>query len=268
MTVNAVSRSLTIRPSYDGKLYSTYPSGDKPDPGATPAFFTENYSTGDFSHTEGGVSWLTGTAVNVTVNSGRGNPGYAAQYEYSTSAGTNAEIRFDLGALYTELTIKFDLYIPNGGEAWGGAAYSHSQGTNRKLFRLWPATYDDYEKVGASLWEDPNSDNWSELLLDWNTGSGIGPKPPHGYAFITSADLGTWVAVKIYVKAATVSTNGSLRVYKNGTLWCDASNAVNNYRSGEAHAFRYGYLLGSANGGYPATTRLQIDNVEIYDGVQ
>jgi hypothetical protein len=227
------------------------------------AFFTDGFESGDLTRTENGASWAGST--NTSVQASRGNPGHALQYAFSTSAATNAEQRFDLGALYTELTITFDLYIPNGLEAWGGAAYSHQNTapSNHKFFRLWGATYDDQEKIGASLFYEAG---YSELGPEWNTGGGIGQKLPHGYGFITAADKGTWIAVKIYIKAATASSLGDMRIYKNGTLWVDATGTMDSYETGELHAYRYGYLLGAANGGFTGTTYMMIDNVKFYDG--
>lgn len=230
--------------------------------GAT-AFFTDGFSSGDLTHAEGGASWLAST--NTSVQSGRGNPGYALQYTFSTSAATIAEQRFDLGALYNELTIEFDIYIPNGAEPWGGAAYSHvnASPSNHKFFRLWGTDYADKEKIGASLFYESG---YSEIGPEWDTGGGIGQKLPHGYGFISLSDLGKWMAVKIYIVAATSTTMGTMKIWKNGTLWIDATGTMNSYEAGEAHAYRYGYLLGAANGGFAGTTYMMIDNVRFYAG--
>ena len=274
MTINAVSRSFACAPSSDGVRYTSHPNGDAiAGPGPTTGLmFTDGFETGDKSHTENSVAW--GGSTNAAVQASRGNPGYALQFTFTgTASGSDAtaEQRFDLGALYSELTITFDLYVPDGAEAWGGAAYAHRNDSpnNNKFFRLWPVTYDDRTKVGASLLRSSNqgvsvSDTRSEWAVD---GGGVGTKGAAAASIITPSDLGTWIAIKLYCKAATASVDGTLQIYKNGALIIDNDGTVDNYHAEHPEGWRFGYLFGWSNSGFDATTYLQVDNVRIYEGV-
>lgn len=278
MTVNAVSRCVLVPKNVDGKLYGTANLGAcRVDVvggvGITP-FFSDGFESGDFSTTQNGVTWSGVGDADVTVQSGRGVDGTkSAQFRFvGTAPGgdAGAERRFDLGALYTELTIAFDLYIPDGTEAWGGAAYAHraDSPSNNKFFRLWPADYNDDTKVGASFWTTTDSGVISKTRSEWvqPQNTSIGEAGVARAAFINNSDRGAWIAVKIYCKAATSTANGTMRIYKNGALAIDNSNAVDNYRAALPEGWRYGYLLGAANSGFDATTYLQIDNVKFYAG--
>lgn len=241
---------------------------DNPDP-VSGLLFTDTFESGGFSTTQNGVSW--GSRSNVTNQAGRGVGGSrSAQFAYAGSASggdATAECRFDLGAYYRELTIKFDLYIPNGSESWGGAAYAHrgDSPNNNKFFRLWPTTYDDQGKVGASTFAQSG---FSSINTEYNRGSGMGEYVANGNArsnnFITSADLGTWMAIQIYVKAPTSTTLGTVRIHKNGSV-AEMYDGIT-YHSTAVNGYRYGYLLGWSNSGFASTTYLQIDNVRFYSG--
>jgi len=172
-----------------------------------------------------------------------------------------AEFGFDLGAEYREVTIDFDWYIPSN------YVHRNLSPTNNKMFRLWPGTdgasagYNSNEKIGASMWRV--ADNQSNIQVDWNfNGEGLGPKGSAYSNWVTSADFGTWVTVKIYCKAPTSSNSadGIIRIYKNGVQVVNETN-VNSWTSGQSHAYRYGYLMGWANSGYAAQTDFFIDNV-------
>jgi hypothetical protein len=235
------------------------------------AFFTDGFESGDLSNVQGGFDWQTADP-DVTVQAGRGtNASYGLQFRFvGVPAGSDsgAECRFDMGALYSEVTIEFDLYVPDGTEAWGGAAYFHRTDSpnNNKFFRLWGSTYSDREKVGASLWR--TASGGSNTNAEWSVGGGIGENGTSGQRaeLIGSADLGAWMAVKFYVKAPTASTGGIVQIWKNGALLIERANLAN-YTEGELHAYRYGYLFGAANSGFDSTTYLIIDNVKFYSGV-
>ena len=273
--INARANSVRVAKSADGKRYSKYPSG------WIPPFFTDGFESGDLTRTENGAFWYTpntGADDDVSVVTGRGNPGKSLQFTFTAEPDLAlfgfAEARFSLGADYTELTIAFDLYIPSGAEGWGSAAYAHRDSTgsdNNKFFRLWPSTGDtDREEVGASLLLNSVPNGYSAIRSEWNVpepaGSDMTERGQAKASFISAADLGTWIAVKLYCKAATATTNGTLRIYKNGTLVIDNSETVANYNAASPHSWRYGYLLGFANSGFTNTTMLQIDNVRFYAG--
>lgn len=217
--------------------------------------FQDDFETGGLAKVLtsvlGTAKWGTKTSVAVVSTTLARSGNNAAKFSY----GNWAELRFDLGKLHPEVWMQMDLYIPSN--------YVHNSGgdgPNNKLFRLWGNTYDDIEKVGYSNWR--NSSNYSNLITDWNLGgAGIGPKGNGTPNFIGPADLGKWMRIKIQVKAATATSYGTMKLWKNGVLLLDDTNKVNNYTAGESHAYRYGYLLGWANSAFVQATDLYIDDV-------
>lgn len=212
------------------------------------------------SGTLGGTLW--GDATSVTVSADRAHTGSrSAKFHFagdpSLDADAWSELRFDLGAVYPDLWLRYRLFIP--------ANFTHRDATgsdNNKFIRLWGSTYDDLEKVGASTWLDSPADGHSSLIVDWNShGDGIGPKGSVRERFIAAADRGTWMDVMIHATAATATTRGTFQVWKNGTLAIDGTGTVDNYTAGGAHGYRYGYLLGWANSGFTQDTDLFIDDV-------
>lgn len=178
----------------------------------------------------------------------------------NSTADSFSEARFDLGREYMQLTIEFDLYVPTN--------YNHRRPgdntNNNKFFRLWTKTYDDIEKVGASmLTEDGGSTIGSDYRLEPSYGQSTAVK--NESRFITEEDKGRWMAVRIDVKAPTDKSLGSIRIYKNGRLHLN-DDRVKNHLPG-SQGYRYGYLLGWANSGFSEDTIMFIDNVRFLDRV-
>jgi hypothetical protein len=207
-----------------------------------------------------GPLWVGATSVSVSTD--RAHAGtHAAKFRFAGDASLDAdafsELRFDLGAVYPEVWLRYRLFIPSN--------YVHRDATgsdNNKMIRLWGRTYDDLEKIGASTWLDSPADGFSSLMLDWNWhGDGIGPKGVDHQGFIAAGDLGTWMDVIFHAKAATSGNLGTMQIWKNGVLACDGTGTMDNFTTGEAHGYRYGYLLGWSNSGFTATTDFYIDDV-------
>lgn len=222
--------------------------------------FEDDFESGTFGKTVVAASTSTtarwGDRPSVAVVQTRPKAGrYSAQFHFANDADGDAwsELRFDLGKLNNAVWMQYDLYIP--------ANYAHRPSGNNKFFRLWGADYGDQEKVGASTWDIDSGGGICRLNGDWNTGPGMGEHGAGSTPFIAAADLGTWMTIKIYVKAATATTNGTLNIWKNGTLVINNTGTMNNYTSGNPHAYRYGYLLGWANTGFTQNTDMYIDNV-------
>lgn len=213
---------------------------------------------------EGGIFgplWIGTTSVSLSSDRAHGGS-RAAKFHFAGDPAITgdawSELRFDLGAVHPELWIRYQLYIP------GNYAHRDADGAsdNNKFIRLWGSTYDDLEKAGASTWLDSPPDGFSALITDWNRhGDGIGPKGGAFDRFIGPADRGTWIDVMIHAKAATATAFGGMRFWKNGVLAIDGTGTMDNYTPGEAHGYRYGYLLGWANTGFAADTDLYIDDV-------
>lgn len=215
--------------------------------------FKDGFEKGNLSATVGAAKW--DGAPDVTVSSTRVKSGsYAAKLHFAADVGRWSQLQFDLGGQYKEVWMTMALYVPSN--------YYHrvgGDGPNNKIYRLWGTDYGNIEKVGYSVWSAAGDNGASFLAGDWNGGAGLGPKGDSAL-FIGSADLGKWMTVKIYTKAATATTKGTIKIWKNGTLIL-SDTQVNNYTAGESHAYRYGYLIGNANSGFDQTTDFYIDDV-------
>jgi hypothetical protein len=251
--------------------------------GMLPLLFSDDFSSGDLSHTQNGISWASSTRTAVSSDNSKGGP-YSLKFTFD--ANSDAEQRFALGTVRTELMLTFDLYIPTGTEAYGGAAYAipDVNPNNNKLLRLWRGDQSDgndgysqfWVKAGASTTRNGSGGaEIARLIQEYGkSGGGVGQfgngDPTEADAqsydhFITTADRGTWLAIQIHVKAATAAgNNGVIETWKNGTQVASCS-ALDIYPGSDAeNGFDFGYLLGFANSGFASTTYLFIDNVKIY----
>ena len=158
--------------------------------------------------------------------------------------------------------------MPDGSEPYGGAAYRLRNGGNNKLFRLWPdsaAAYGSGEKLGASTWGADDNDTDATLMGDWTEdgSAAIGPGFTEAPVerFFGAADRGAWMDVRVEVVAAAAKETGraTLRTWKNGALVSE--EAPDNFTEGEPHAYRFGYLLGTASSGFDEETSMFVDDV-------
>lgn len=232
--------------------------------------FADGFETGDLSFTQNSARWGGGKGTeNVSVVSTYPYSGtYSARLRYvGTVTGGDgwSQLAFDLGASFSEVTIRFKWRIPEN--------YAHRSDSpgNNKLFRIWPDDgvggedgYGYREKVGASLFRGA-SDSSSTLWGEWDDGaSGITARGTPFTDFVSASDFGTWADIELYCKmpSAANAANGIIRVTKSGIVALNMTN-VNNWGSGAARNFRYGYLMGWANSGFTNTTDFYIDDVSI-----
>lgn len=247
----------------------------------SPASFTDTFSSGNLSHVENGIRW--GASANVSCITTRGNPAPSLKFAFNNTTST-AEQRFDLGATYTEWTATYDLYIPDGTEGDGGVAYTHGSlnPANNKFFRIWRGVGTDgnngydtaYFKLGASFERGTTVSGMvqSNLQLEYGWNGTVGPAGSNGTGtlaatannFVTPADRGKWMAIKIYCKCATSANNdGVIQVWKNGVLVASSTNLPCFPSTGAANnGFNYGYHLGFANAGFSSgNINMLIDNM-------
>lgn len=221
---------------------------------------------------ENGARWTASERAAVTDwNSKSGKYSLLFDHAYQRMA----EQRFDLGRSYTSLTIKFDMYIPDGNESYGGLTYDRyntdGSSSNNKFLRIWDSNpySGNPEKIGAST--SPSAANGiAQHYTEWNSGDGMNwqGQDTAKQGVITVQDKGQWVNFEAYYKHATASNDdGVVKFYKNGELLYER-NTVNNYHAGGDHAWSQGYLLGARNGATPEgySLYLLIDNVEIWAG--
>lgn len=212
-----------------------------------------------------GSTWsgLWVDTTNVSLSSERAKDGeQASRWIYRAAAIDKdgwSEGRFDLGKAYEEVSIQFDIHIPSN--------YVHrdSEGPdNNKLFRLWNKTYNDEEKIGASMYNEGTTGE-SSVGSDYRKAAEKGMSSGKNSVgdFITMDDVGKWMKVVIYVKAATDSTPAQLKIYKNGKLHHKDTPPINHVPG--TQGYRYGYLLGWSASGFTEDTVFYIDNLKFYD---
>jgi hypothetical protein len=249
-----------------------------------PLLFSDDFESGNLNHTENGVAWEGGAFTSVsTQNSNGGTRSLRFAFQGSGAGGeATAEQRFSFTTPLLELAIEFDLYYPDGGESYGGAAYviREASGNNNKFMRLWRGNKSDgndgysshYFKTGAEN-RPGGGGGIANIYPSYGVnGGGIGPRGSTGTgptfttnSFVASGDLGAWHHILFYSKCGTVSDGGVIEIWKNGVLIGTVED-IDIYPSGGSsqNGVDFGYLLGYANSGFTSQTLLFIDNVKIY----
>ena len=261
---NVIVSNITRTPVSNGNNWGSV--------AGTPAtlIFSDDFASGDLSKTENGFIWGTPKSTSAsTFNPKSGS--HSLLFDFGFQAA--AEQRFQLGAGYSELTLEWDQYFPDGTEGYGGLIYdnynSDGSSSNDKFLRLWGTDYASPEKVGASTTIGDGA--FRRQYAEWNDGGGMGWQ---GFdtttdAFLSTAERGTWVKFKTYYKMASAANNdGVVRFYKNDVLLYERTT-VDNYSAGSSHVWTDGYLLGSRNGGLPDgpdRMYILIDNFKVWDG--
>ena len=218
----------------------------------------------DFESGKTGSYWTDLTYVSVeALPALTGRAGYAMKFRFVGNADDTkdamSEARFDLGKEYKDINISFDLYIPTN--------YYHSKPSDRadnnKFFRLWRVQYSEGDQVGASTISALNGLSGIGADYKQQPGWGVSTALWANQDFITAADLGKWMSIKINAVAPINDVNrGTIEIWKNGTLLL-RSREVADSEPGE-QGWRYGYLMGWANSGFREDTNLYIDNVKFW----
>lgn len=241
-----------------------------PPAGAT--LFSDDFATGDLTHTENGIAW-NGTQVGsqdffaVAAAPGGGN---GARFTFTGNAdladSAFVELRFTLGAQYSEIWLGYDLYFPANfyhRRRYASAATSNNKG----ICQLWTGTYGTAtagQFLGFEYWANADGSSY----MTWNPACDLGAwRPDHQYQNITDnffnlADAGTWVSYVIRAKISDSNNdNGIVQCWKNGNLILN-EQAVTNYSSLGYNYFTEGYILGWANAGFNETTEMYVKNVK------
>lgn len=242
--------------------------------------FTDSFESGDLAKTTNGFTWGKNPEA-VTVSSAIARTGSKSlRFQYLGSATDDAwsELRFDLGKAYSEVTIKWYLYFPNGTEGIG-PRYVHRNMTpgNNKLVRLWgnnPRT-DSTGAIlggGASLFNLSATGDSKIGLEYWSTYVGQVTKEMDTYfgskTAITDAERGRWIEFVYHAKAAASRSNpnGIIEIWCDGKQLFNATNLDIYPGDGYLNAFTAGYVLGWANTGFTTTTNIYVDDFEVIEG--
>lgn len=253
-----------------------------------PTIFQDDFSSGDLSHVDSttGVKWAS--ATNTAVSTQNPAPGKSHSLMFTWAGNPSpgqsiAEQRFDLVNPYTELQFDYDIYFCDGTEGFGSAAYTvrnNGTSTNNKFLRLWRGNRSDgndgygdfYTKFGGSLDRSTSPARYyneygkdSGGVGEWGANTGSEPDARGIDPLISSADLGKWTHITVYVKSATSANNdGVLTLSKNGVVVATCTTLPQWPSGGSAqNGIDMGYLMGYADSGFTNQTKVYIANFKI-----
>lgn len=225
--------------------------------------FQDGFESGTKSLITNLMRWLTGTDTTTVSTTKPLNGNYSLQFLFKGGpAGQDAwaEQRIALGKQYTEVWIKYNLFIPSN--------YYHRQdgASNNKFFAIYSAPYTS-PGFQVNFSTQPASGGGSEVGIHFYK-SGV-EQSAGGYpsgALITASDLGKWQEIIMHFKVPSSSTSadGVMELWKNGGKLIGITNLPSNGTSGKNYMDE-AYLLGWANSGFSTNTYLYIDDVVISD---
>ena len=230
--------------------------------------FQDDFESGNLSKTQGGARWGGSTSaqvVNVRPNTGT----YSLRMTFSgvpDGEDSFSEQRFELGGRYTDVWIKYDLYIPSN---YYHRTQNPDSANNKSFVHLWAGDYSGGPGFGAGY----------EI---WPDGTGAGNlafhpfRPDQGHLDdnlrnsrgIELSDRGTWIEITSQIKNATSANNdGEARVWKRrqGSTTKELiyeQTGLPIYNA-DGNFMERGYLLGWSNSGFLETTVFYIDNFVI-----
>ena len=250
----------------------------------------EIYSTGFESGSlaagqtqQNGFSWGVGKNTSVSKENPKSGS-YSLKFTFPATVlgkDSDSEQKFNLGGKYTDLWIKYDLYIPSN--------YYHRKdnpANNKGVFHIWGGSYNPPGAEGPKLgpqFYPTGSDGGSELNMFakayiqdkivlnkvWTCADCTEGKSSQG---IVPDDKGHWMTITAHVKYASITNNdGICEVWK--TNWRGSTIKLINIHDGPwystqptstapARGFDTGYLLGWANSGFDKETIFYIDNIK------
>jgi len=277
-TFNSSTEWLAVIPAGVSGLVSVSAAGvtlaDAVTVTLNPILFQDDFSTGNFTHTENGISWVNATLGHgdiITAFGGRsGKVVRLKQGESGNGGGT--ELRWAGMANLTEIYVEWYAYYPNGSEdpsvgpSWAKGVY------NDKFLRLWGN--DQYAnngaETGASLFGKDK--NLADITPDahlgpeycWNTGTdqysmGEGTGQTYRAAFLADAQRGAWLRHRARCRVASVANNdGVIQLWRDSTLIVNHTTVANYPRANssvgagwdQTNSYDHGYIYGA--GGEPA----------------
>jgi hypothetical protein len=216
------------------------------------------------------VNDTAGSYVKYSTDVTPPGGGKAIKFHYADPApgnGNLCELRWDVGAFYSEFTMDYYILIPSNYKSRDNVGAWDPTSNNNKWFRLSPWVNPAAGAGRYGMSTERVTDTNVSLAPEWDDPTDTGGMTQRGtFAsnFITSSDIGQWMHFMLYGKQSTALTTGKgiLKGWKNGTLIIDET--PNTFVSGTPN-FRYGYLLGADNSAYgPGTTDFYIGNMSVW----
>ncbi len=257
---------------------------------STSAFFTDTFSTGDFTRTQNNALWAASQNCSVIACDSVGltrpptNSANAVQFRYAGPAGDFAQLDMtvdNVGTGYPELWLRYYLYYPDGTEGGTvGPLFSTPVGsigqkqlrvydTTTNGARTWAFGSESFYPNGTTITYTPTTATRHRVLL-YTGGPGFYNSPgnitdiANGYA----VPAGQWLKHEWHMRTNTVAGSaqnvggdGILRLYINDTLQLETTTGTltpNNAR------IRGLYLLGNNNAAFEnANSRVYLSDVAV-----
>jgi hypothetical protein len=228
--------------------------------GGGTALFADDFSSGNFSKTENGVSWGGQVNVAVVTNFGR-QSGCSARFNFASGW---SELRFVFAnGPYPEIYQRYYIYYPNGAESPSVGPRVASTTNNSKFSRIYSLPENQYPRRGASTYgTTPSGDKTLGPQAGIFPGTGTVSQIPSLIApWLVDANRGRWIKIEFYDKGSTSAgaPNGIQ------TIWIDdvqVNNVttINDYEA-PGRGFDGGYLQGADNAMTNAGTFVYITDV-------
>lgn len=230
-------------------------------PASAATIFADNFDSGAVAPAAAnGAAWQapTSTVAVTSANPLSGCCSLAFTYAGSALGGqgmAQATLYFPQRQAYW---FQYQLFIPSN--------YYHrvnSGASNNKFLAAYAVPYGVGYQVNLS--NDPNGSGGSNLTLHYFNDEHEQTPIPLYNNFISTGDLGKWMAVTVQVAAPTGegTNDGIVKVWKNGTQIANITN-LGAY-GGSNNYINEVYYLGWANAGFTNTTVMYIDNVVVAD---
>ncbi len=217
-----------------------------------------------------GFSWGSGVSASIIQDPDvSDNKVLSFKFDGSSDLSEDAfsEQRFDLGNIYSEIWIKYRLFIPNNYYHRQASSSSNAKG----YIMLWSGSYSNQNNQAATSWW-PISNGSTIMATKWrDEGNNYSEHfftdsrgVTNPVAIDITKDLGKWQEVVIQVKTADQNqANGIIQVWKNGALLHSQTSIENWGQNAEINGIEKGYILGWANAGFNEETVLLVDDFSV-----
>lgn len=238
---------------------------------ATAATFSDGYESGDFSHSQDGITFggTAGDIRPVVSKEKAKNGNYSVKFTFkgdpNSTFGTGSKLQYNLNDYYRDVWVQFDVFFPSNWAPRDQDAKAHNKGP----IMVWSDNGWHDELKSFSSYEAWNDTGWPTGTVSYNRGGSRGHRYPtlNGKYFQypdPEKDLGRWINIVARIKFATTedSNDGIFQIWKDGVLGLNITNANNYLKNGKPGA-NYLYIFGPADMGFFVDTYIYLDNLVI-----
>ena len=233
-----------------------------PPAAASPVWdFFDDLTSGDLTHSEGGVSYAGSAETTVVQYDNR----YAIKFNDPSGYGGStvdwfAEQRMNITQC-SSIEIQFDMHIPSN------YAHRNVDPENNKLLAVYAQPYNDpgFNVVASTRRGDDDGESFVHITVH---DSGVESVLTNelGDDIIDTVDHGTWITLKFIIEceSSNGAGDGRFSIWKNGVARTDANTVGINIFGDQNRNYIDGlYLIGWANSGFANDTTFHITNIGI-----